>query len=105
MKGARIGETNMVTDSTEMLGVECPIPLRGVGLMLLGGKMTGVSTVQGEGFQSTPENQASMRDPSSCKVWSIGTEPIEVDSTEMRLRAVECMFLVRNVSAELSEPQ
>ena len=95
----------MVTDSTEMIGVECPIPLRGVGLTLLGSQMTGVSTVQGEGFQSTPENQVSMRDPSSCKVWSTGTEPIEVDSTEMHPRAVECTFLVRDVSAELSEPQ
>ena len=95
----------MVTDSTEMIGVECPIPLRGVGLTLLGSKMTGVSTVQGEGFQSTPENQASTRDPLSCKVWSTGTEPIEADSTEMRPQAVECMFLVLNVSAELSEPQ
>ena len=105
MKGARIGETNMVTDSTEMIGVECPIPLRGVGLTLLGSKMTDISSVRGEEFQSTPENQASTRDPLSCKAWSTGTEPIEVDSTEMRPRAVECMFLVRNVSAELSDPQ
>ena len=105
MKGARIGETNMETDTTEMIGVECPLPLRGVGLTLLGSKMTDVSSVQGEEFQSTPENQASTRDPLSCKAWSTGTEPIEVDPTEMRPRAVECMFLVRNVSAELSEPQ
>ena len=34
-----------------------------------------------------------------------GTEPIEADSTEMRPQAVECMFLVLNVSAELSKPQ
>ena len=95
----------MVTDSTEMIGVERPIPLRGVGLTLLDSKMTGVSTVQGEGFQSTPENQASMRDPLSCRGWSTGTEPIEADSTEKRPQAVECMFLVLNVSAELSEPQ
>ena len=105
MKGARIGETNMETDTTEMIGVECPIPLRGVGLTLLGSKMTGVSTVQGEGFQSTPENQASTRDPLSCKGWSTGTGPIEAHSTEMYPQAVECMFLVLNVSAELSEPQ
>ena len=105
MKGARIGETNMETNTTEMIGVECPLPLRGVGPTLLVSKMTDVSSVRGEEFQSTPENQASTRDPLLCKAWSTGTEPIEVDSTEMRLRAVECMFLVRNVSAELSEPQ
>ena len=95
----------METDTTEMIGVECPLPLRGVGLTLLGSKMTDASTVLDEGFQSTPENQASMRDPLSCKVWSTGTEPIEGYSTEMRPQAVECMFLVLNVSAELSEPQ
>ena len=95
----------MATDSTEMIGVECSIPLRGVGLMLLGGKMTGISTVQGEGFQLTPENQASTRDPLSCRGWSTGTEPIEVHSTEMYPQAVECMFLALNVSAGLSEPQ
>ena len=95
----------MVTDSTEMTGVECPFPLRGKGLTLLGDRMTGVSSVRAEELQSTPENQASTCDPLSCKVWSTGTEPIEADSTEMRPQAVECMFLVLNVSAELSEPQ
>ena len=105
MKGARIGEINMVTDSTEMIGVERPIPLRGVGLTLLGSKMTDVSSVRGEEFQSTPENQASTRDPLSCKAWSTGTEPIGMDPTEMRPQAVECMFLVQNVSAGLSEPR
>ena len=95
----------METDTTEMIGVECPLPLRGVGLTLLGSKMTDVSSVRGEDFQSTPENQASTRDPLSCKAWSTGTEPIEVDSTEMYPQAVECMFLVLNVSAELLEPQ
>ena len=100
-----IGEINMATGSTEMIGVECPIPLRGVGLTLLGRKMTDVSSVRGEEFQSTPENQASTRNPLSCKVWSTETEPIEADSTEMYPQAAECMFLVLNVSAELSEPQ
>ena len=95
----------MVTDSTEMIGVECPIPLRGVGLTLLGSKMTGVSPVRGEEFQSTPENQASTRDPLSCKGWSIGTEPIEVHSTEMYPLAAECMSPDQSVSAEPSEPQ
>ena len=94
----------MATDSTEMIGVECPIPLRGVGLTLLGSQMIGVSTVQGVGFQLTLENQASTRGPLSCKGWSTGTEPIVVHSTERCPRAIEYMFLVLNVSAELSEP-
>ena len=94
-----------MTDTIAMIGVECPLPLRGVGLTLLGSKMTGVNSVWGEELQSTPENQASTRDPLSCKGWSTGTEPIEAHSTEMYPQAVECMFLVLNVSAELSEPQ
>ena len=89
---------------SQMIGVECPIPLRGVGLTLLGSQMIGVSTVQGEEFQLTPESQASTRGPLSCKGWSTETELIEVHSTEMYPQAVECMFLVLNVSAELSEP-
>ena len=44
----------METDTTEMIGVECPLPLRGVGLTLLGSKMTNVSLVQGEEFQPEP---------------------------------------------------
>ena len=95
----------METDTTEMIGVECPLPLRGVGPTLLVSKMTDVSSVWGEEFQSTPENQASTRDPLSCKAWSTGTEPIEADPREMCPRAVECMFLVQNVLAGLSEPQ
>ena len=46
----------METDTTEMIGIECPIPLREVGLTLLGSKMTDVSSVRGEEFQSTPGN-------------------------------------------------
>ena len=90
----KAGGTSMMTDLIEMIGVECPIPLRGVGLTLLGSKMTGVSSVQGEGFQSTPENKASMRDPLSCKVWSTGTELTEVAMTEMCPQAAESMFQV-----------
>ena len=101
----KAGGTTMMIILIVMIGVECPLLPREVGLTPIGSKMTGVSTVQGEGFQSTPENQASTRDPLSCKVWSTGTEPIEVHSTEMYPQAVECMFLVLNVSAELSEPQ
>ena len=105
MKGARIGETNMVTDSTEMIGVECPIPLRGVGLTLLGSKMTGVSSVRGEEFQSTPENQALMQDPLSFKVWSIGTELTEKAMTEMYPPAAEYTSQDQSVSAEPSGPR
>ena len=64
------GMSSMITDPIVMIDVECPIPLRGVGLTLLGGQMIGVSTVQGVGFQLTPESQASTRDPLSCKGWS-----------------------------------
>ena len=95
----------MATDSTEMIGVECPIPLRGVGLTLLGSQMIGVSTVQGEEFQLTPESQALTREPSSCKVWSTETELIEVVMTEMCPQAAESMFQVQNALAEPSEPQ
>ena len=99
------GMSSMITDSIVMIDVECsPLPQE-VDRTRLDNRMTDASTVLGEGFQSTPENQASTRDPLSCKVWSTGTEPIEADSTEMRPQAVECMFLVLNVSAELSEPQ
>ena len=101
----KAGGTTMMTDLIVMIGVECPLLPREVGLTPIGSKMTGASSVLGEELRSTPENQASTRDPLSCKAWSTGIEPIEVDSTEMRLRAVECMFLVRNVSAELSEPR
>ena len=97
--------SSMITDSITMIVVECPRLPQGVGHTCLGGKMTGVNSVWGEELQSTPENQASTRDPLSCKAWSTETEPIGAGPTEMRLRAVECTFLVRNVSAELSEPQ
>ena len=96
--------SRMITESIATIDVECPPLPEEVDHICLDSKMTGVSSVQGEGFQSTPENQDSTRDPLSCKVWSTGTEPIEADSTEMHPQAVECMFLVLNVSAELSEP-
>ena len=105
MKDARIDGTSMVTDTIVRVGVECPLLLRETGLTLLGSKMTGVSSAWGEELRSTPGNQALTRDPSSCKAWSIRIGLIEAALTEMRPLAVECMFLVRNVSAELSEPQ
>ena len=60
--------------------------------MCLDSRMTGALIVLGEGFQSTPENQALMRDPFSFKVWSTGTEPTEKVTTEMHLPAAEYMF-------------
>ena len=50
----------MMTDSIVMIGVECPLHPQEVGRTLLDSKMTDASTVLGEGFQSTPENQALM---------------------------------------------
>ena len=66
----------MITDSTMMIDVKCqPLP-RGVGHMRLDGKMTDALIVLGRGFQSTPETQALMQDPSSFRVWLTGTELI-----------------------------
>ena len=88
----KAGGTTMMIDLIVMTGVECPLLLREVGLTPIGSKMTDASSVLGGGFQSTPESQALTRDPSSCKVWSIGTELIEVATTEMRPLAAESMF-------------
>ena len=81
--------SSMMTDSIAMIGVECPLHPQEVGRMPLDSKMTDASTVLGEGFQSTPENQALMRDPSSFKVWSIRTELTEKAMTEMCPPAAE----------------
>ena len=98
------GMSSMITDSTAMIDVECqPLP-RGVGRMRLDGKMTDALIVLGRGFQSTPETQALMRDPSSFKVWLTGTELIEKARTEMCPQAAESMFQVQNALAEPSEP-
>ena len=95
----------MITDPIVMIDVECqPLP-RGVGHMRLDIEMTGAPTAANEEFQSTPESQALMRDPSSCKVWLIETELIEVVMTEMCPQAAESTFQVQNVLAERSEPQ
>ena len=62
------GMSSMITDSIMMIDVECqPLP-RGVDHMCLDSRMIDASTVAGEEFQSTPENQALTRDPLSCKV-------------------------------------
>ena len=94
-----------MTDSITMIGVECPLHPQGVGRTPLDSKMTDVSTVLGEGFQSTPEYQALTRDPSSCKVWSTGTELTVKAMTEMYPPAAECMSQDQSVSVEPSEPR
>ena len=101
----KAGETTMMTDLIVMIGVECPLLPREVGLTPIGSKMTGASLVFGGELRSTPENQALKRDPSSCKVWSIGTELIEVAMTEMCPQAAESTFQVQNALVETSEPQ
>ena len=101
----KAGRTTMMIDLIVMIGIECPLLPREVGLTPIGSKMTGASLVLGGELRSTPENQALTRDPSSCKVWSIGTELIEVAMTEMCPLAAESMFQVQNALAEPSEPQ
>ena len=99
------GMSSMITDSIVMIDIECqPLP-RGVGHMRLDSRMTDTLTVLGGGFQSTPGNQALMRDQSSFKVWSTGTEVTEKATTEMPLPAAEYMFQGQSVSVEPSEPQ
>ena len=59
--------SSMITDSITMIVVECPRLPQGAGRMCLASRMTGALIVVGEGFQSTPEGQALMQDPSSFK--------------------------------------
>ena len=95
----------MKADLIVMIGVECPLLPREVGLTPIGSKMTGASSVLGGELRSIPENQALTRDPSSCKVWSTRIELIEVAMTEMFPLAAEYMFQAQNALAEPSEPQ
>ena len=97
--------SSMITDSIVMIDVECPPLPRGAGRTCLGNMMTDALTVVGEGFQSTPGNQALMRDPFSFKVWSTGTEHTEMATIEITRPAAGCMFQVPSVSAEPSEQQ
>ena len=101
----KAGGTTMMIDLIVMIGVECPLLPREVGLTPIGSKMTDASSVLGGELQSTPESQALTRDPSSCKVWSTGTELTEAAMTEMCPQAAESTFQVQNVLAERSEPQ
>ena len=97
--------SSMITDSIVMINVECqPLP-RGVDHMCLDSRMTDALIVLGEGFQSTPGNQALMRDPLSFKVWSTGTELTEKAMTEMCPPATEFMSQDQSVLAEPSGPR
>ena len=98
------GMSSMITDSIMMIDVECqPLP-RGVDHRCLDSRMTDVLIAVGGEFQSTPGNQALMRDPFSFKVWSTGIELTEKATTKMRLPVAEYMFQGRSVSVEPSEP-
>ena len=97
--------SSMITDSIVMIDVECPPLPQGVDRTRLDSRMTDAITVLGEGFQSTPGNQALMRDPLSFKVWSTGTELNERVTTEMYPPAAECMSQDQSVLAEPSGPR
>src|SRR4051812_5580474 len=99
------GTNDMSTDSIATINVECLLLPRERGRTSLDGKKIDASSVLGEGSQSTPENQALMRDPSSFKVWSTGIELTKKAMTAMRLPAAEYMFQGQSVSVEPSEPQ
>ena len=96
--------SSMITDSIMTIDVECPPLPRGVDRMCLDSRMTGALIVLGEGFQSTPGNQALMRDPFSFKVWLTGTELTEKVTTEMHLPAAEYMFRGQSALVEPSGP-
>ena len=97
--------SSMITDSIVMIDVECPPLPQGLDRTRLDSRMTDAITVLGEGFQSTPGNQALMRDPLSFKVWSTGTELTEKVMTEMYPPAAEYTSQDQSVSAEPSGPR
>ena len=70
--------------------------------MCLDSRLTYALIVLGREFQSTPRNQALMRDPFSFKVWSTGTELTEKVMTEMHLPAAEYMFRGQSALVEPS---
>ena len=94
--------SNMITDSIVMIDVESPSLPQGVDRTRLNNRMIDASTVLGEGFQSTPGNQALMRDPLSFKVWSPGTEQTEKVMAEMYPPAAEYSSQDQSVAAEPS---
>ena len=81
--------SSTITDLIVMIDVECPPLPQGVDRTRLDSRVTDAIKVLGEGFQSTPGNQALMRDPLSFKVWSTGTELTEKVMTEMYPPAAE----------------
>ena len=97
------GMSSMITDPIAMVDVECPPLPQGVDPTPLDSRMTDTSTVLGEGLQSTPENQALMRDPLSFKVWSTGRELTEKVMTEMYPPAAEYTSQDRSASVDPSE--
>ena len=101
----KAGETTMMTDLIAMIDVECPPLPQVVDRTRLDSRMIDASTVLGEGFQSTPGNQALMRDPLSFKVWSTGTELTEKVMTKIYPPAAEYMSQDQSVSAEPSGPR
>ena len=52
--------SSMITESIAMIDIECPPLPQGVDRTCLDSRMIDASIVLGEGFQSTPENQALM---------------------------------------------
>ena len=96
--------SSMITDSIAMIDVECPPLPQGVDRTCHDSRMIDASTVVGEGFQSTPENQALMRGPSSFKVWSTETELTERVTTEMHLPVAKYMFQGQSALVEPSGP-
>ena len=72
--------------------------------MCLDSRWTDSLIVLGGEFQSTPGNQALMRDPFSFKVWSIRTELTEKVTTEMHLPAADYMFRGQSALVEPSGP-
>ena len=96
--------SSMITDSIVMIDVECPPLPQGVDRTRLDSRRTNAIIVLGEGFQSTPGNQALMRDPFSFTVWSTRTELTEKVTTEMHLPAAEYMFQGQSALVEPSGP-
>ena len=94
--------SSMITESIVTVDIECPRLPRGAGRMCLASRMIGAPIVVGEGFQSTLEGQALMRDPSTSRVWSTGTELTEKATTKMRLPAAEYMLQDQSALVEPS---
>ena len=101
MRDVEIDRISTETVSS-MIVVERPHLPQGVGRTRLGNTMTDALTVVGEGFQSTPESRALMRDLFSFRVWSTETELTEKAMTEIFQPPAECTFQEPSVSAEPS---